>query len=275
MDVYSPQTLEHALGLLAARDALPAAGCTDLLVNVKRGKIVKQTIVDITGIPELARINQTDRGVTVGGAVTFSHLEDRFLGTPYACLSQAAAQVGGPQIRNRGTIAGNVSSGSPASDGAVALLALDAELTLEKAKGYRTLPIAEFFRGYAATALEPGELITRIHIAPRLGNSAFVKLGKRNALAISIVSLAICLEMDGDIVTDIAVALGSVAPTPMRARGSEAFLRGQSLRQDVIRHSVQLLSEELRPISDLRGNAEYRLAVAQELFSDLLERRLR
>lgn len=275
MDVYSPPSLEHALGLLAAQDALPAAGCTDLLVSVRRGRIVKQTIVDITGIPELTRIHQTDQGVTLGGAVTFSRLEDRFLGTPYACLSQAAAQVGGPQIRNRGTIAGNVASGSPASDGAVALLALAAELTLEKAAGRRTLPIAEFFQGYAATALEPGELITRIHLAPRRGSSAFVKLGKRNALAISIVSLAIYLEMDGDTVTHIAVALGSVAPTPMRASRTEAFLRGRILQQDIIRQAAQLLSEELQPIDDLRGSMEYRLAVARELFSDLLERRLK
>lgn len=275
MDVYSPLSLGHALGLLAAHDALPAAGCTDLLVNIKRGKIVKKAIVDITGIPELARICRTDQGVTLGGAATFSRLEDQFLGTPYACLSQAAAQVGAPQIRNRGTIAGNVVSGSPASDGSVALLALDAELTLEKAAGCRMLPIAEFFRGYAATALEPGELITRIHIAPRRGSSAFVKLGKRNALAISIVSLAIYLEMDGDTVTHVAVALGSAAPIPMRASRTEAFLRGQILQQDIIRQAAQLLSEELQPISDLRGSAEYRLAVARELFSDLLERRLK
>ena len=178
----------------------------------------------------------------------------------------AASQVGAPQIRNRGTVGGNIISASPAADSVPALMALDAKVVLKSVAGERVVALAEFMKGPGRTDLQPGELMTEVIIPDCAGTSAFQKVGKRNALAIAICNQAVYMETDSGRIAEIRIAMGSVAPTAVRAYHTEALLKGTdktALENADFKYSLKdALIKDICPIDDVRATKEYRQSVA-------------
>lgn len=260
---YQPSTVAEALAVKAQLGTKGRfiAGGTDLVVMMKKGRLVLQDLVDLSHLAPLRELRDESDRHFIGAMCPHRMLESH----PATVLAQAARQVGGPQIRNRGTIGGNVGTASPAGDVSVALLALDATVEILSQRGMRSLPIKDFFLGVGKTALEPDELISGFHFN-RPAKSAFYKVGKRNSVAISIVSAAAALSPAGG----IKLALGCVAPTPLRLTKTEAFLRERGVSSEAIAEAGRLASEEVSPITDHRASAEYRRALAETLVKRLL-----
>jgi len=275
-----PGGLDEALRLLAAGRWCVVAGATDLYpADVPRrtwaGPRIGagEALLDITGIPELSEIRRTDRGIRFGAAVTWTAIAEA--GLPSWChgLVQAAREVGGAQIQNRGTIGGNLCNASPAADGIPPLLALDAEVELAGPSGTRRLPLPEFVLGNRRTALRPGELLVAVEVSdPGEGaRSVFYKLGARRHLVISIVALAATVRFDraGRLV-DPRFAVGACAPTAVRLSTLESELAGLDVEAACARVGPERLVE-LSPIDDVRASAAYR----REATAELLRRAIR
>ena len=262
----APDTVEGALALLAqhGEQARVVAGGTDLLIELDRrvGPAV-DTLIDITRIPELDRIDldHDHDTIRIGALVTHNQAAtDGRIQEHATCLAQACLEVGSPALRNRATIVGNVVTASPANDTISALRALDAQVELASTDGRRSLPLADFHLGVRRTALQPGELVTAITFAtPAPTNrSLYLKLGLRRAQAISVVHVAFLVGLDGDIVTTARIALGSVAPTIVRAGEAEELVVGTTLGPDIIERAARAAASAVAPIDDLRAPATYR-----------------
>jgi carbon-monoxide dehydrogenase medium subunit len=282
---YAPSSLAEALELLAQHgdDCRLIAGGTDLILELERGVRRQQILVDISRIPGLDRIEarrthapssgEHVSGITLGANVTHHQaVASAEIAAHAFPLARACWLVGAPQIRNRGTVAGNLCTASPANDTITPLWAMDATVTLaSRERGERTLPLDRFFLGVRKTALQPDEMLVRINI-PALTpteRGAFLKLGLRQAQAISVVNVAAVVEFDGEgrktegerntqYAIRARLALGAVAPTIVRAAQAEAYLAGKELTGEVIAHAAELAAVAARPISDIRGSAEYR-----------------
>ena len=229
------------------------------------------TLIDITRIPGLAEIwlDENDR-IHLGPMVTHNHCVASELIRKHAFpLAQAAWQVGAPQIRNRGTIAGNIITASPANDTITPLMALDAEITLRSKNDERKVPIRDFYRGVRKTIMNRNEMLVDISFQAMTENQRgiFLKLGLRQAQAISVVNVAIVLTREKGLVTKAAITLGSVAPTIIHAEQAETYLVGRSLEEDVIEKTAFLAKEASNPIDDLRGSANYRREMVRVLTS--------
>ncbi|MBN1220654.1 MAG: FAD binding domain-containing protein [Anaerolineae bacterium] len=274
---HTPHTIEEALELLAKHqtDARLMAGGTDLLIELERGLRSPQVIIDISRIPSLETITQDEHKVIhLGPLVTHNQVVGSEICNQWAYpLVKACWEVGAPQIRNRGTVAGNLVTASPANDTITPLWALGAEVTLQSTRGSRTLPFEEFFLGVRQTALEPDEMVVDIAFPAieRYQIGTFLKLGLRRAQAISVVNVAVVLTMLADTVTQARVTLGSVAPTIIRARDAERFLTGKVLTPEVITRAGSLAAQPIMPISDIRGSAEYRRYMAEVLTRHALQ----
>jgi carbon-monoxide dehydrogenase medium subunit len=274
---YTPNSLDHALQLLAEhrQEARLIAGGTDIIIEIERGIRSPQVLIDITRIPGLDTITQDDqKRIHLGSLVTHNQVVSSQLCIDRAFpLVKACWEVGAPQIRNRGTVVGNLVTASPANDTIPPLWAMDATITLQSVRGSRTLSFSEFFQGVRRTALEPDEMVVDVSFAP-LGDyqiGTFLKLGLRRAQAISVVNVAVVLSMLGDSVTQARVTLGSVAPTIVRAENAERFLAGKILTRDVRTRAAELAAQTIAPISDIRGSAEYRRYMAEILTCHALE----
>lgn len=261
---YSVTSLGEALDLLAeyGPQARIIAGATDLILEIERGqRPAVDTLIDITRVPGLDQIRLHGDMFRLGPLVTHNHL----IGSPLIVeqalpLAQAAWSVGAPQIRNRGTVAGNLITASPANDTITPLWALGASVTLASNRGERTLSFPSFYRGVRQTAMEPDELLTAISF-PALGSNErgiFLKLGLRKAQAISVVNAAVILGFDGERITRATITLGSVAPTIIRVPVAEQYLQGRVLSDDVIREAARLAAATPTPIDDIRSTAAYR-----------------
>lgn len=283
---HAPVTVAEALDLLAQHnDARLIAGGTDLILEIERGVRTPETIIDVSRIPGLDAIQRENGTFHLGANVTHNQV----VGAPEAVagafpLARACWLVGAPQIRNRGTVAGNCVTASPANDTIAPLWAMDATFTVaSRDRGERTLTCAEFFRGVRKTALQPDEMLVRINV-PALKPSergTFLKLGLRQAQAISVVNVAVIVDFgfriadfgsdDSTIrnpqsaIRTARIALGSVAPTIVRATEAEAYLAGKELTDEVIAHAAELTAAAARPISDVRGSAEYRREMVRVL----------
>ena len=263
---HRPTDLTEALGVLAQGDVTVAAGCTDLY-PATQAKALAGPVLDITAINDLRGITQTDAGWRIGATTSWSDLLTTDLPPAFDGLKLAAQEVGSIQIQNAGTLAGNLCTASPAADGAPCLMALDAMIELQSAKGKRTLPLIEFLLGPRRTALRPDELLTAIHIpnASAQGRSTFLKLGARKYLIISIAMVSVRLEITGDIIDRAAISVGSCSPVAVRLSELETSLKGCSATDPAALITPNLIAPALSPIDDIRADAAYRLTAATEL----------
>lgn len=264
MEIHHPTSLADALAALSS-GAEPLAGGTDFMVEVNFGHREPESVVALRRISELAEWEDH----RIGSGVTWRRIEQD---GPTA-LAQAARTVGSPQIRNAATIGGNVGTASPAGDGLPFLAAVDASIELTSSTGSRSLPWDEFFIGVKKTAKQDSELITAVLLPDRLPErQAFGKIGVRDAMVIATVCCAVTRDDEGD----TRVALGSVAPTPMRARAAERMISSvPNPGESDLGEFQRLVSEEVSPITDHRSTAEYRRHSAGVLARRLLERCLR
>ncbi|QRN83948.1 FAD binding domain-containing protein [Chloroflexota bacterium] len=259
------ETLDEAVAALAQAgdSARIIAGGTDLILEIERGvRPNLKTIIDISKIPGLDSITEDlDGTIHLGPTVTHNHV----VGSPLIhekafALLQACWEVGSPQIRNRGTVAGNLATASPANDTISPLMALDAKLTLRSLRGERVVPLSEFYTGVRRTVMAPDEIITDIAFKGLTDSqpSFFIKSALRKAQAISVINVTVILDLDGWQVLDARITLGAAAPTIINAEKAEAFLMGKALGEDVIEEAGTLTAQAAQPISDIRGSAEYR-----------------
>ncbi len=272
---YSPTSVEDALRLLAEHgaEARIIAGGTDLIVELQRGIRDARVLIDITRIGGLNRISLDDGWVHVGPMVTHNQaLSSELLLEHGYPLASACWRVATPQLRNRATIVGNLVTASPANDTIAALWALDARLTVRSIEGERKLPLAEFYEDVRETALAPDEMVTDVGFPALKKNQrgTFSKLALRRVHAISVVNAAAVLGFDGDVVTEARLAMGSVAPTVMRAREAERALVGRELDRESIEEAAELAAEATSCIDDIRGGAGYRREAIRVLVRRLL-----
>jgi CO/xanthine dehydrogenase FAD-binding subunit len=267
MDVLLPRTLEEALEMAASNpQVVPIAGGTDVMVELNMDLGRPETLIDVSRLLELAEWGRENGDMFLGAGVTYTRIMRELPG--HTALVQASRSVGSPQIRNRGTVGGNLGTGSPAGDALPVLAAWDAEVVLARAGGStRSVPWREFLTGVKQTAREPGELILGARWNVPRGPGSFSKIGTRNAMVIAVANL--CLQLDED-ERSVRVALGSVAPTVVRAEAAETFAAqaleeaglwndaGASLGSDVIDRFGELVAESSRPIDDVRGTSAYR-----------------
>ncbi|MFC2025497.1 FAD binding domain-containing protein [Chloroflexota bacterium] len=273
----SPRTMEEAVSLLLEHKgaARVMAGGTDLLVQLKRGVSPPGYIIDMKGIPEQDTITLDERhGLVIGGLTTIRSIElSPVIKSRFSCLAQSASQLGTLQVRNRATIGGNICNAAPSAETASSLLVLEAKLKLISADGERVVPIESFFLNPGETVLRPHEILTEIRIPnlpPRSG-SAYIAGTIRKALDLAIVGVAVATTIDKGVLTEVRIALGSVAPTPIRARKAEALIQGHQLDDERL-HEVGLsAAQEASPIDDIRGSAEYR----RKMIAVLVEKALR
>lgn len=275
-DLLRPKTLPEALEMLAEAGALPIAGGTNVIADLRAGKHEPRALVDLGRLAELRGIRRDDGHVVIGGGTTISDLlRDPLVSEHAAALHEAAAVFANPLIRNRATVGGNLADASPAADTAPPLLALDAEVELASAAGTRRVPLADFLVGVRRTLRRPDELLTavRFPVATGAGRraTAFHKLGLRKADAISVLSAAAAVALDGaGRCTTARVALGAVAPRPIRVPAAEAVLIGAKLTPAVIGEAARLAAEAASPIDDIRGSAAYRRQVTEVVVRRLL-----
>ncbi|MCG6881004.1 MAG: xanthine dehydrogenase family protein subunit M [Deltaproteobacteria bacterium] len=272
-----PSTLSQALKLLTSQGerARAIAGGTDLLVRMKEKSLSPEMLVDIQGLSELKALDLSQDGLHLGALCTHAEIASSSLVLDHApVLAQASRSVGAVQTRNLGTLGGNLCTGVPSMDGAPALLVLEAKAHIASEGGVRSLPLSQFFRGPLLTALAPGELLQEIVIPLSCLQkpASFHKFGRRKALSLALVNAAASFRLDktGRILEPL-VALGAVAPTPMRSPNAEDYLAGKSPEDaQVLQKAGQLAAEEAKPIDDFRASAIYR----RELIKVLVRRTL-
>jgi len=260
---YTPATLTEVLDLLAEHQAQARliAGGTDILIELERKIRTPNVLIDITRIPDLDQIRLEGDTFHLGPLVAHNQVVGSQLLVARAYpLARACWEVGAPQIRNRGTIAGNLITASPANDTITPLWALGASVTLKSLRGERTLPFEQFFLGVRKTAMQPDEMLTDISFPAMRPNErgAFIKLALRRAQAISVVDTAVILGIEGNTIVQARITFGSVAPTIVRAPDAENFLIGKTLSAAVSNTAGELATTAARPIDDVRGPAEYR-----------------
>jgi xanthine dehydrogenase iron-sulfur cluster and FAD-binding subunit A len=273
---FQPQSLDDALALLAryGEGARIIAGGTDVIVELSRGIRPTSTLIDVTAIPGLRHIGSSDGTISLGALTTHNDVVASPLCRARALpLAQACWEVGAPQIRTRGTVAGNLITASPANDTITPLIALDAEIVLASADGERVLRLDDFYLGVRRTALARDELVREIRFPAMREDQRgrFVKLGLRRAQAISVIDAAVVLTFEDDVVSEARIALGSLAPTIVRAEMAQDFLIGKYLKSEVCAEAAALACAAVSPIDDVRGTAAYRLQTLYNLLARTLE----
>lgn len=272
--LVAPGSLADVLDDLARHPgARPFAGGTDLMVVLEAGHLAEGRYVSLQHCPELAGIQEIEGGrISIGATTTYTEIQrSQRLARDYPLLGMAARETGGVATQNRGTIGGNIANASPAADTPPVLLVYDAELELISAAGSRRVPYARFHLGYKQMDLAPGEIIGRVILPqPQKGNAYYRKVGTRRAQAISKVCLAGWIRVEANAVQDVRIAVGSVAPTVVRAVAAEESLRGQPLDAGSIAAAERALLAEIAPIDDIRSTARYRARVAANLLREFL-----
>ncbi len=270
---FSPRSIDECFAIRNEHpSAVLLAGGTDVLARLK-DSLDWPPLIDISRVEELKGISAGDGHIRVGALTTYTEItHSDIIAQRAGVLAQAAQTVGSPQIRNRGTIGGNLANASPAGDTIPPLYVLDAAIELVSEKGSRTIPVTDFFTGPGKTVLQPREMIASVRIPINEGwRGVFVRLGQRAALAISKVSLAVCVKATNGHIDQARISLGAVAPTVIRAPRTEELLAGADLSDDLIKKACEMIREEASPITDIRSVAEYR----RDMCGVLLERGLK
>lgn len=270
---YSTKSIDDALHFLSEKgdQTRIIAGGTDLIPRLREENSRPEFVLNILEIGKLNGVTELNHGLRIGSTTTHTQLmESDILQRNCPSLVQAAASAGGPLIRNRGTIGGNIANASPAADLSPALLALDAEVVLMSEKGTRVVALGDFFIGPGKTLLDPDELLAEISIPLPKGKSVFLKLGRRQAMTLSIVNVAVCLEMEGRKCRRAKIAMGSVAPTPIRCPRAEMMLIDQEIGPELISKCAGEAMAMSKPLDDQRAKAWYRVQAGEVLLKRAL-----
>ena len=280
MEFMQPATWSEALAMKAAHpEVTPIAGGTDVMVGLNLDHGRPESIIDLTRIRELGEWGSDDGWLRIGAGVTYTKLIDE-LGDRLPGLAMASRTVGSPQIRNRGTVGGNLGTASPAGDAHPPLLAADAQVELASATGTRRMPVRQFFTGPKQTTMRKDELIAAFLVEPAAGPQQFSKVGTRNAMVIAVCSFALALDPAR---RRVGTGIGSAGPTPLRATEAERFLEGvldeqgswdrrTRVSEAAVTRFGELVASAARPIDDVRGTAAYRRHALRVLTKRALER---
>ncbi len=245
------------------------AGGTDLLIQMKEGKVRPQRIIDVKGIREMEGMEISEAEISIGALTSIRTLEISSTALEkLPLLTQAAAKLGSVQVRNRATIGGNLCNAAPSAETAPALLALDTQAEIYGKAGMRIVDLNDFFLGPGSTVLDEGEILTclKIPVTQSQKGAIYYKLSTRKAMDLAFVGVAVLLELDGnDRISKARIALGAVAPTPIRVPSAEILLEGEILSKEIAQESAELVAQACQPISDHRASAEYRREMVKNL----------
>jgi aerobic carbon-monoxide dehydrogenase medium subunit len=272
-DFLSPKTIEEAIVLMNqyGQKAKVIAGGTDLIPQMKRGELKPNYVLSLNQIESLRKIQFTkEAGLKLGALCTIAEIEkSKVIREEYPVLAQAASALGSIEIRNRGTVGGNLCNAAPSADMAPSLLVLGARAAIASSKGERVVPLEEFFVGPGKTVLETHEILVRLEVPAMKPRSAgeYIKLGIRKAMDIAVAGVAAVLSLDAGhgFCVEAKLALGAVAPTPMRAGKAEKALEGKKIDLEVMELAAKSASEEASPITDIRASEVYRRAMVRVL----------
>ncbi len=277
-EYLAPRSLDEALQYLSSYQGQAAimAGGTDLIPKIKSRKIKSPNyVIDIKNVPGLDVIKYDDmKGLTIGALATVREIEKSpLIQEKYPLLYEAAACLASVQVRNRGTLAGNICNAVPSADLAPALLDMEARLKLVSSRGFRNVDIGSFFTGPNETVMANDEILTEIHLpVPQTGcRGRYLKLSPRKAMDLAVVGVAVLAVVDSNLSKDIRIALGAVAPVPFRAKQAEALINGQKISPEIILLAAEMAAEEAQPIDDHRASAEYRRDMVKVLTARALK----
>ena len=263
-EYFAPKSVAEAISLLSryGEKAKVVSGGSDFLMQLKRKVAEPECFVSLGGIPDLDFIAYDERdGLRIGSLTTLDRLTNSsVIRSKFAVLTQAAGMLGTPAIRNQATLGGNLCNAAPSADTAPPLLALAAKVKITGVDGERVVPIEDLFIGPGLTILRNNDILTEIlvpNLEPHSGG-AYLKEKRRQGADLAVVGVAALVVMEGEILKDARIALGAVAPTPVRARKAEEILKGQRFSQRLAEEAGQSASDESNPIDDLRGSADYR-----------------
>ena len=270
---YRPDKINEALDSLSREKLTIAAGCTDLLPSTQQDNL-GDNILDISGIKSLRNIDFENGFRRIGSGVTWTDIvENNNLPNCYDMLKECSLQIGSQQIQNLGTIGGNLCNASPAADGVPCLLSLDASIELLSVNGKRVLKLEDFIKGSRKTELQNNEILSAILIPKKaeIGRSSFLKLGARKYLVISIAMIACKLNLEKDIISDIAISVGSCSAVAKRIKSLENLLIGKSIKDELTTIILNYnYKNYLSPINDIRGTNTYRLKASKVLVKDTI-----
>jgi CO/xanthine dehydrogenase FAD-binding subunit len=272
-DYIKPKSMDEALDLLGEsnnRDVKVYAGGTDVIPRLKSRLIqTPRVLIDLKGIPDLDYIEHNEKdGLRIGALVTISSVaHSPLVKENFGMLSQSAGSIASTQVQNRGTIVGNICNAVPSADSAPALLCLGAKLSCVSSRGERTIDIEDFFTGPNQTALNPDELVKEIRIPnmPFQGKGTYIKLSPRSRMDLAVVGVGAMIVQDKGLIQDVRIALGAVAPTPMRAKRAEDVLKGEKVHAKTVLKAAETASAESKPTDDHRASAEYRKMMVEAL----------
>lgn len=282
-DLIAPGKLQAVVQLLADEPGkwLPVAGGTDIMVQYAAGKLFTRKLVSIRNLPELRSIELSPNEITIGAGCTYTQLrEHKLIATEFPMLVRAARWTGGIANQNRGTLGGNIVNASPAADSLPALLAYEAELILVSIRGERRVPYLGFHTGYKKMNLAPDELIRAISLRRQFSGYLHYsrKVGARNAQAISKVCIAALGRLRGSgggwlswTIDDVRIAVGSVAPIPLRLTEIERLVNGKAVAPELLQLARKTAAAAIHPIDDIRSSAKYRAAVTANLIAEFLQ----
>jgi len=269
-DYQEPATLKKAFSLMEKHgdDGRVIAGGTSLIIMMRQRLLMPKVVISLARIPKFDRIAYNSKdGLRIGAGARHRDIElSSAVKKHYPLLHETFRKVAQPRIRNMGTVGGNLAAGDPLTDPGASLIALDAEVTLTSSKGRRTLRLDEFFIDYYQTALEPGELLTEIHVPPPMRPGwSHIKFTPRSIEDFATVGVALTLKADNGTCEDVRLGLNSVASTIVHAKKAEEILRGKPITDDALREMGEVASTECDPTDDNRGSAEYKLELVKVL----------
>jgi len=268
---YMPST-ERELLFTLSKGAIPVAGLTDVMVKLRMKKLEVDALSSVNNISSLKGVKLNNNRVTIMAATTYTEiLEDERVCRKIPILCEAVSQIGSTQIRNRGTLVGNIVNASPAGDGLLVTYLLDGVVEICSEAGRRTVSVRDFVKGPGQVVLERGEYVRSIslEIPPQDSLFAFVKIGQRSAMAISVASIGTLVKLKNDTIEEIRIALGSVAPTVVRPLELEKKLIGVKLTGSVFEHLSSKILDYISPIDDIRASAWYRQEVVRRVVKHL------
>jgi carbon-monoxide dehydrogenase medium subunit len=273
-EYHAPERLEEAFDILRKHpgESTFLAGGTDLIVKMKQRLIEPKRLINLKNIKELSGVEENNSRIHIGALTKLRTLERcHHVMEMLPLLRETVSAMGSVQVRNMATVGGNLCNASPAADSAVALIALGADAHIAGPNVKRSLPLEEFFRGSGSSVLEKDEILTGISVPVPKENSkeAFFKIGRTN-LDIAVVNVAVHLRMEGDIIKNCRVVMGSVAPVPLRLIAVENYLNGKKATDDTFKRAGEIGSDKIKPITDIRATADYRKTASKGLIREAL-----